>query len=209
MKRTLTASNERKGWKDPGLTHNQFYVAGAAAGLANGFLACPIEHIRIRLQTQGAGPALYKGPIDCIRKITAASGTSGLFRGIVPTLVREGHGMGAYFLTFEALVDRDIRKNNIARKDIPGWRLCSYGAMAGYAMWITAYPIDVIKSKLQTDKLNKSERQFKSSLDCARQILKTNGVKGFFRGFLPTMLRAAPVNACTFYTFELTIRYLG
>lgn len=208
MKRYFLARNAQKDL-DPVLTDGQFYVSGMAAGMANALLACPIEHIRIRLQTQTTAPALYHGPIDCIRKINAASGVSGLFRGMGPTLLREGHGMGAYFFAFEALIKRDIAKNNIERKDIPGWRLCLYGAGAGYAMWFSVYPIDVIKSKLQTDKLNKSGQNFSSSLDCARQIMKTQGIKGFFRGFVPTLLRAAPVNACTFYTFELVIRYLG
>jgi solute carrier family 25 carnitine/acylcarnitine transporter 20/29 len=76
-------------------------------------------------------------------------------------------------------------------------------------MWFTVYPIDVIKSKMQTDKLYASEQVYKSSVDCAKRILEQQGVKGFFRGFVPTLLRAAPVNACTFYTFELVIRYLG
>lgn len=94
MKRTLIAGNERKGLADTRLTNGQFYLSGAAAGMANGLLACPIEHIRIRLQTQASGPAMYNGPIDCIRKISAGSGFSGLFRGLVPTFIREGHGMG-------------------------------------------------------------------------------------------------------------------
>jgi solute carrier family 25 (mitochondrial carnitine/acylcarnitine transporter), member 20/29 len=208
MKRHLMARNVRNG-HDSVLTDGQFYLSGMAAGMANAVLACPIEHIRIRLQTQTTGPALYHGPIDCIRKISSASGVSGLFRGMGPTLLREGHGMGAYFFAFEALVKRDMASNRIERKDIPGWRLCLYGAGAGYAMWFSVYPIDVIKSKLQTDKLIRGEQAYSGSIDCAKKIIAAQGFKGFFRGFVPTLLRAAPVNACTFFTFELVIRYLG
>lgn len=209
MKRHLISSNASKGLKDTRLSHTQFYISGAAAGIANSLLASPIEHVRIRLQTQTGETKLFNGPIDAVKKMHAGSGVKGIFRGIVPTLIREGHGMGAYFLAFEALVDRDIQKNKIERKDIPGWRLCLYGAGAGYAMWFTAYPIDVVKSKMQTDSLNPKEQQYKGTLDCFKQIYKANGIKGFFRGFTPTILRAAPVNACTFYTFELVIRYLN
>lgn len=76
-------------------------------------------------------------------------------------------------------------------------------------MWFTSYPIDIVKSKMQTDSLNPKEQQYKGTLDCFKKIYQTNGIKGFFRGFTPTILRAAPVNACTFYTFELVLRYLG
>lgn len=209
MKRYFHEHNKAKGIASNHLSNSQFYLSGAAAGLANGFLAAPIEHIRIRLQTQGTGVQLYKGPIDCIRQIVQQGGVSGLFRGLMPTLIRESHGMGAYFWAFEAMVKREIKTHNIKRSDIPGWKLCLFGAMAGYAMWLTVYPIDVIKSKLQTDALKKQDQVYKSSYDCFKKSLRAQGFKGFFRGFLPTLLRAAPVNACTFYTFELAIRVLG
>jgi solute carrier family 25 carnitine/acylcarnitine transporter 20/29 len=143
MKRMFTNQNKAKGRLDSSLTNGQFYLAGMAAGSANGILACPIEHIRIRLQTQATGPLLYNGPIDCIRKINAAGGFTGLFRGFFPTLVREGHGMGAYFLTFEALVHREMKKHNVARADIPGWKLCLFGACAGYSVSNTIAQIEL------------------------------------------------------------------
>jgi solute carrier family 25 carnitine/acylcarnitine transporter 20/29 len=53
--------------------YGQYYLAGAFAGLSNTFLSSPIEHIRIRLQTQphGAG-RLNAGPLDCISKLSAS-----------------------------------------------------------------------------------------------------------------------------------------
>lgn len=186
------------------LNNSQYYLSGVASGLANSVLASPIEHVRIRLQTQLTGNL---GPLDIIKKIYSNNGVSGLMRGLIPTAVREGHGMGMYFLTFEYLVKRDTLKNKIQRKEIPGWRLCLYGAAAGYAMWFTVYPADIVKSRLQTDNLTNPE--YKSLKDCIGKIYKANGVGGFFKGFAPTILRAAPANAATFYAFELTMRLLG
>lgn len=210
MKRTLTAQNKAKGLTDTSLNGQQFFMSGAAAGIANGFLASPIEHIRIRLQTQTSEPLLYKGPIDCIKQIYQGAGFSkGVFRGMLPTLAREGLGMGLYFLTFEALVKRDTRTNKIDRSDIPGLRLCLYGAGAGWAMWSFVYPIDVIKSKLQTDQVQKSQQKYKGSIDTFKQVLSQNGAKAFIRGFTPTIIRAGVVNACTFYAFETAIGIMG
>jgi len=186
------------------LTNAQYYMSGAAAGLANSVLASPIEHVRIRLQTQLTGNA---GPLDIIKRIYNTSGVSGIMKGLIPTALREGQGMGMYFLTFEYLVKRNTIQNKIQRKDIPGWKLCLYGATAGYAMWMTVYPFDIVKSRLQTDSLTKP--QIKSIPDCVAKIYKANGIGGFFKGFTPTILRAAPANAATFYAFELTMRLLG
>ncbi|KAK9471854.1 mitochondrial carrier domain-containing protein [Dipodascopsis tothii] len=190
------------------LTPGQIFVSGAAAGVANSVLASPIEHVRIRLQTQTVEGA-FSGPMDVIRQLWAADGLRGIYRGLMPTILREGNGMGLYFLTYESLVMADMDRLGVRREDIPGYRLCGYGALAGYSVWILTYQFDVIKSKLQTDALNPAERQYRSMLQCARHTIATAGVGGLFRGFVPTMLRAAPANASTFLAFELAIRAMG
>lgn len=82
------------------------------------------------------------------------------------------------------------------------------GAAGGYGMWLPVYPIDSIKSKIQTDGFGK-DAKYKGMVDCAQQIYRQQGIPGFYRGFLPCLLRAAPVNASTFLAFELAMRMLG
>jgi len=185
----------------------QYFNCGAAAGFANGFLASPIEHIRIRLQTQTGNQKLFNGPIDCAKKVYQASGITGIYKGLLPTLFRESVGLGIYFATYEALVGREIKTTNIARNDIPAWKLCLFGGLSGYALWIGIYPVDVIKSKLQTD--NIKTPQYRGSIDVFKDVLAKNGIKGFYKGFVPTILRAAPANGATFAVFEVTMRMLS
>ncbi|ODQ46102.1 hypothetical protein PICMEDRAFT_73576 [Pichia membranifaciens NRRL Y-2026] len=190
----------------------QFLIAGGAGGFANGFLASPIEHVRIRLQVQtgssAGGAGVYKGPIDVLRHIYSAGGTAAIFRGLVPTLMRESIGIGVYFMTFEALVQNTMHKHSIARQQVESWKLCLFGGLAGYSMWITVYPVDVIKSKLQTDTLG--AWKYRNSLHVVRSILASPlGWRGFFVGFTPTILRAAPANAATFMAFEWTMRLIN
>lgn len=187
----------------------QFFNCGAVAGFANGFLASPIEHIRIRLQTQTGATKAFNGPIDCFKKIQQSAGLfKGVYKGLAPTLVRESIGLGIYFATYEALIAREL-KNKIypTRADIPGWKLCMFGGLSGYTLWIAIYPVDVIKSKLQTDSL--SNPKYRGSIDVAKDIFKRSGIKGFYKGFVPTILRAAPANGATFAVFELTMRLLN
>ena len=47
-----------------------YFVCGGVAGFANGFLASPIEHIRIRLQTQTGNSKNFNGPLDCAKRFT-------------------------------------------------------------------------------------------------------------------------------------------
>ena len=191
------------------LSLGQYFNCGAVAGFANGFLASPIEHIRIRLQTQTGADKSFSGPIGCAKKVYQTGGLmQGIFKGIGPTLFRESVGLGIYFATYEALISKELeKKKDIVRTDIPGWKLCAFGGLSGYALWGGIYPVDVVKSKLQTDSLSKPT--YRGSLSVIRDIWIKNGIKGFYKGFVPTILRAAPANGATFAAFETTMRMIN
>ncbi|KAI9251947.1 mitochondrial carrier domain-containing protein [Sporodiniella umbellata] len=204
MKRHFASQNK------PGefLDNKQLYLAGAASGVANSFVSGPVEHIRTRLQVQtGSG---YSGPLDCIRQIYRSHGLAGIYKGQGITMLREFQGYGAYFLTYEWLVQRAMKEKGLEkRSELETWKVCAYGAAAGYAMWFTIYPMDAIKSKLQTDGFSIESKKYSSTLDCARKTFASEGLAGFFKGIGPCLLRAAPVNAATFMGFEMAMRVLS
>lgn len=203
MKRKFNADN-----KGAPLTNGQFYLAGAASGVANSFVSGPVEHIRTRLQVQRK--LVYSGPIDCIRKIYAEHGLRGIYKGQPITMAREFQGYGAYFFAYEWLVRQSMARNQLtSRAELPSWEVCLYGAGAGYAMWLTIYPMDAVKSKLQTDAFG-ADRKYTSTLDCVRKTMAAEGVAGFFRGVGPCLLRAAPSNAATFmgYVFGCLFSFI-
>ncbi|KAL8923279.1 MAG: hypothetical protein Q9208_004679 [Pyrenodesmia sp. 3 TL-2023] len=151
-RRQFEASNTLKG-RPASLSYTQLYASGAFAGLANSFLSGPIEHVRIRLQTQphGAG-RLYSGPLDCVRKLGVHEGVMrGLFRGQAVTVLREGQAYGCWFLTFEYLMNRHSLTYSVPRDNIPTPLIALYGGLAGEVLWLSSYPFDVIKSKMQSD----------------------------------------------------------
>ncbi|KAL1921670.1 uncharacterized protein VTP21DRAFT_10312 [Calcarisporiella thermophila] len=206
MKREFSKQNE-----GGPLSLGQLYLAGAIAGTANAFVSGPVEHIRTRLQVQtgGSGGLQYQGPVDCIRKIYSQSGIAGIYRGQTATMVREFHGFGAYFLAYEFLVRQAMDRKKVRRDELPTWQVLMFGASAGVAMWLSVYPVDLVKSKMQTDGILSAERNFKSTLECVKKTWRSEGAGGFFRGFGPCMLRAAPVNAATFLGFELAMRAMN
>ncbi|CCE61442.1 hypothetical protein TPHA_0A03660 [Tetrapisispora phaffii CBS 4417] len=208
MKRLLKTYNKTyKGIDSKILSLPQYYACGLTGGLVNSFLSSPIEHIRIRLQIQknSGKNAEFSGPLDCIKKLLKQKQ---LMRGLPVMMVRAGHGLGVYFLVYEALIANQIKKKSINREDIKSWRLCLYGATAGTLLWIAVYPIDVIKSIIQSDNL-KSPKYGTSLFKVGRQLYLKEGLPVFFKGLLPTMLRATPANAVTFTVFETSMRLMG
>ena len=116
-------------------------------------------------------------------------------------------GYGCYFMAYEYAVHSLLKENQTVKDLHPGWVMVC-GAMGGYGMWIPCYPIDAIKSKIQTDRLGK-DAKYSGIVDCIAKTYRADGIRGFYRGFLPCLLRAAPVNASTFFAFELAMRMLG
>ena len=201
-RRQLEISNAKSNPIDPSLSYGQYYLAGAFAGVSNSIISGPIEHVRIRLQTQPHGSArLYQGPVDCIRKVIAHNGVlKGLYRGEAVTVIREAQAYGVWFLIFEYMMRSDARRNKVKREEISNYKVAGYGGLAGEALWLASYPFDVVKSKMQTDGFGKYMR-YRSMRDCFAQTWRVEGLRGFWKGIVPTLLRAMPVSAGTFAVF--------
>jgi solute carrier family 25 (mitochondrial carnitine/acylcarnitine transporter), member 20/29 len=105
-------------------------------------------------------------------------------------------------------MQNDAKRNNILRKEIATWKIALYGGIAGEMLWISSYPFDVIKSKMQTDGFGEKQR-YKTMRDTFAQTWRQEGAVGFWRGIGPTLLRAMPVSAGTFAVVELVMRLIS
>jgi len=183
-------------------------MSGSVAGFANASIAIPAEHLRIRMQIQksdGVTALQYRSSMDCARQIYRAHGIQGIFKGTNITLMRESLSVGLYFLTYEAVLRR-LLKPGQERSELGAAKLMGAGALAGYAFWIVGFPLDLLKTKIQTDNL--SNPTYKSIIQCAKRTHEQGGIAGFYRGMLPCILRAGPVNAGCFLAYETMLTYL-
>jgi solute carrier family 25 carnitine/acylcarnitine transporter 20/29 len=174
------------------ITYSQYFISGALAGVANSIVSIPVEHIRIRMQVQTNKPgekALYSSSIDCFKKIYHSYGLKGIYKGGITTIVREFQGYGTYFLVYEWII-RKLTPEGKTVSDLSISKILFAGGIAGYSWWIPVYPIDVIKSKLQTDSF--INPQYKGFFDCLKKTIHNQGIYGLYRGFIPCMIRAIP-----------------
>lgn len=185
-------------------------LAGVMAGATVSFVAAPVEHIKARLQIQYSAnkhERLYKGPVDCLRKIYGAHGIRGVYKGLFATLLFRSFFFfwwGSYDVFSKLLRD----KTSLSAPSINFWA----GGLSAQVFWITSYPSDVVKQRIMTDpmggKLNDGTPQFKRWSDAAKTVYKETGFKGYWRGFLPCFLRAFPANAAALVAFEGVMRNL-
>lgn len=187
----------------------QTYIAGAVAGIVNTPVTAPVEQLRILSQatTSKAKQTLTQ----TVRKIYREQGViNGLYRGSTITLLREIQAYGVWFLTYETLIQQLIKVRSYkSRDEISTPELLASGALAGNALWLSSYPIDVIKSNIQCDQFGKESKFHGKILPATRYIYSHHGLRGFWRGIIPCLLRAVPCSAGTFASVELALRVMG
>lgn len=70
------------------------------------------------------------------------------------------------------------------------------GSLAGAFGAFMVYPIDLVKTRMQNQRSTRpGERLYKNSIDCARKVVRNEGVLGLYSGVLPQLIGVAPEKA--------------
>jgi len=187
------------------MTLLQGMLAGSFAGLVNCIAVTPVELIKCRQQMEGLGyKAKETTSWEMIRKIVRREGISGLYKGNLITILREMPAYAAQFGTYEIL--KNYLSSIYGQSNVINF---SCGALAGFSCWVFSYPQDIIKTKIQLDfggavKKYAPHHLFKDGgiINCAKDIYRHEGFRGFWRGFSACTMRAMIANAFTFVAYE-------
>eukprot|EP00343_Euplotes_focardii_P008963 CAMPEP_0205824422 /NCGR_PEP_ID=MMETSP0206-20130828/20919_1 /ASSEMBLY_ACC=CAM_ASM_000279 /TAXON_ID=36767 /ORGANISM="Euplotes focardii, Strain TN1" /LENGTH=199 /DNA_ID=CAMNT_0053122543 /DNA_START=14 /DNA_END=610 /DNA_ORIENTATION=- len=124
------------------------FGAGAFAGVCASFVEGPVDLFKSKMQTMKvteAGPQ-YKGTFDCAKQIVSKHGIRGVYQGLPATFIRNSVGYSLYFGFYQWTL-RSLHKD---RNSKPGaFAVMAAGSVGGMAFW-ALYPLDMIKTKLQT-----------------------------------------------------------
>jgi solute carrier family 25 carnitine/acylcarnitine transporter 20/29 len=171
------------------------------------YVACltPMEVVKVKLQVQDPTKRLFSGPLDCIVKIVRNDGVLALQRGYLPTVGSRIVGLPFYFSGYQ------VAKEFLAPSGStpPGTKLPLYvpmlsGVVAGLWFWCSNYPLDFIKTQAQAMDGKKI-----SLVDIARSTYRKGGIRAFYVGFAPCMLRSIPANATVWIGIEYTTTFLA
>jgi len=187
------------------LTLTELFAAGAFSGIFTTLIMAPGERIKCLLQIQqDGGKKLYNGPMDCAKKLYREGGIRSVYKGSILTLCRDIPASGAYFAGYEGIKRLMTPAGQDPSKLSVGSILVA-GGTAGCLNWGLGIMPDVLKSRYQTA----PEGKYTSIAHVFRDVIKTEGIKGMYRGFVPVMLRAFPANACAFLGYEGTMKFLN
>ena len=187
------------------LSIGQISAAGFFSAFPMTVITAPFERIKVILQVQGqrlkpGEEPKYKGGFDVVRQLYREGGVRSVFRGSAATLARDGPGSAAYFAAYEYIKRRLTPRDPTTGQpsgELSLLAITAAGGAAGVAMWIPVFPVDTVKSRLQTAEGNVSIG------GVVREVYGRGGIKAFFPGFGPALARAVPANAATFLGVEL------
>ncbi|RPA93766.1 mitochondrial carrier [Choiromyces venosus 120613-1] len=181
-------------------------AAGILAGWTVSFIAAPVEHVKARLQIQynakgSKAGVKYSGPIDCTSQLLKNHGIQGLYHGLGATML-----FRTFFFVMWGSYDIITRQLEQRTSMTPMFVNFLAGGLSANLFWVFSYPSDVIKQHIMTDSLE--NRRFKNWREAAVAVGRESGLRGYWRGFLPCIMRAFPANAVALVAFEGVMRHL-
>ena len=208
------------------------YFAWIASGTVGKLIDYPADTVKVRLQTASLAhlgssspsrAAVAEGPLQCLRNTLAREGIRGLYRGCITPCMgaafEDGISFGVYHAVARA-VGSPHRAGAAARpEDLPLRLVFLAGACGGMCTSFISTPLELIKCRLQVDRVNRGASgsgggcgaapRYKGPLDCLVSSVRAEGLGVLYRGHAATFLRESLGTACWFTTYETCVRALS
>ncbi|ESZ91077.1 solute carrier family 25 member 38 [Sclerotinia borealis F-4128] len=175
------------------------FIAGLGSGILSAVLLQPADLLKTRLQQSNHG-SLY----STIRELSQSPNSIlSFWRGTVPSALRTGFGSAIYFTSLNAL-RQNVARSNLLRTigvvenkhgpvhssslpKLSNLANLTTGAVARAGAGFALMPMTIIKVRYESNLY-----AYKSIMGAGRDIVRTEGFRGFFSGFGATAIRDAP-----------------
>lgn len=174
--------------------------AAMTTGAAGIVIGHPTDLIMVRLQAHRQlklvpSEPLFHSTIDAYQKIYDEGGIRGSLKGVRPNIARTMLVNVSEIICYEEA--KDVFLHHMNFNDNMICHLLT-AIVTGFATALITSPIDCVKTRY----MNTTTELYDHSMDCARKMLKHEGVSAFFSGFPASFLRLALFNVCLWLTYE-------
>lgn len=201
------------------LSSTDYFVAASLAGAGVQVMTNPIWVLKVRMLSSdrgavGAYPSMWAGAVQLLR----AEGIRGFYRGLGISLIGTSHG-AVQFAVYEpakrlyfarrirreeeGLAESSSSQRPLKLSNAATVLLSSAAKMVAGA---ATYPYQVIRSRLQN--FNADENYGRGIRGVVRRTWQHEGVRGFYRGMIPGVVRVMPATWVTFLVYENMKFYL-
>lgn len=199
--------------------------AGAVAGIIAMSATYPLDMVRGRLTVQADGSAArYTGLSHAVRTIIREEGALAFYKGWLPSVIGVVPYVGLNFAVYETLKEWAIKQGGYKDETQLGvvTRL-GCGAVAGSVGQTVAYPLDVVRRRLQVAGWSASRGgaaaggglavelapAYTGMVDCFVQTVRHEGFSALFKGLWPNYVKVVPSIAIAFVSYEQLKTALG
>ncbi|CAH1993978.1 unnamed protein product [Acanthoscelides obtectus] len=184
--------------EDGTLSPSRRFLSGMGAGITEAiFAVTPMETIKVKfINDQRTGNPRFKGLFHGVGLIIKEQGIGGIYKGLVPTIIKQGSNQGIRFFVMETL--KELYKGEDKDKKIPKYVVGAFGAFAGACSVYGNNPIDVVKTRMQ----GLEAAKYKGTVDCIMQILTNEGPFALYKGTVPRLGKVCLDVALTFMIYE-------
>lgn len=118
----------------------------------------------------------------------------GLSMGLAGMFPYSAIDLGTFEFLKKRVTARNMRVRNCSEEDAaPGSiATATIGGFSGALGASLVYPLNVLRTRLQTQKTAIHERTYTGIMDVTRQTIKGEGVRGLFKGLTPNLLKVVP-----------------
>ena len=198
------------------LRASDYFVAGGITGFCAAFAEGPIDFYKSQMQVQivrAKSDPSYKPPFtslpQCVSQSLQYNGVRGPAQGLGATILRNTPANCIYLGSYEYMKAKRAEAKGCTVAELQPWEVMLAGGLGGLYYWMAVFPIDSVKSALQSDSLNPAERRFKGITHCFAELYKEGGIGRFYKGFAPCAIRAIPANGIMLYTVDAVTRAIN
>ncbi|MQL94753.1 hypothetical protein Taro_027433, partial [Colocasia esculenta] len=214
--------------------------AGACAGIIAMSATYPMDMVRGRITVQTEkSPYQYRGMFHALTTVYRQEGFRALYKGWLPSVIGVVRILvsvsvfipsgwivpyvGLNFAVYESLKDWLVKSKPfriLQDNELSVTTRLACGAAAGTVGQTVAYPLDVIRRRMQmvgwkdaapvlAGQGSKGSLEYNGMIDAFRKTVRNEGFGALYKGLVPNSVKVVPSIAIAFVTYEVVKDVLG
>ncbi|XP_072500279.1 mitochondrial adenyl nucleotide antiporter SLC25A24-B-like [Notamacropus eugenii] len=182
------------------------FVSGSLAEITAQTLIYPLEVLKTRLTLDST--SRYTGISNCVQKMMKYEGFKTFYKSYVPNILGIIPYAGVDLAVFETL--KNFWLQHHSRDSVnPGIVvLLACSTLSSTCGQLASYPFTLVRTHMQAEETLRGIQPVKM-IRLVKIIIVTEGMTGFYKGIIPSVVKVLPAVCISYFMYEKTKRRLG
>lgn len=178
------------------------FAIGGISGIFATSVIMPMDYIKVHRQVMGETGVGQLGAVDFAKMTFRNKGVFEFYSGMSSAILRQALYATTRLGIYRTLTDVDKRRTGSESTSF--FKKLTYSIFSGAVGSMIGNPADVALVRIQTDALNKPEsrRHYTGVGNALARMAKEEGVMTYWRGCMPTVMRACAMNVGMLVTYD-------